>query len=581
MDAGPVRSQLAALVGCALTISFAVPADEVAGATAGIGRPAAAAASRLDLLGTGDFRTVAGVEHGSDGLTVRNLGRAIVKQDGGGGVPNPPWVLAGTHLTTSGGFSMTAGLAGIHGEAALLLAGRPPIVYDEFLNNRGSLRFSIAGTTVRVVLVAPASRQRPVEQRVWTIPAGTSHRLRIDMTGELGTGTVRFVVDGRVLGSIPAHGLFAARQVWLGMDAATPGGSFRIVSLGMSPAAGTTMRTVDTTPLQPGDQPGDGLQELAATRRPGFRIGAALTASSLYSDPAFARLALGGQIGQLTTENALKFQFVHPQPGVYEFREADALIQTAQDNRLSVHGHTLVFGEANPRWVRDLAGAPREQVRAVMLDHIRTVVGHYAGRVRSWDVVNEPLADYDDPPTPDGLRRNLWFTSIGKTYLADAFRAARESDPDAELYLNDYGLEARDERWESMRRLLAWLLADGVPIDGVGLQAHVYEADDEIDPVKLRGVLDDIAALGLKARISELDVYNSTRTRQAQQFGAVLRTCVEHPACESTTFWGLSERYGSTSYLDGGQLQIGDGLPWDRNLSPLPAVTQMRAALTS
>ncbi|MEI2778827.1 MAG: endo-1,4-beta-xylanase [Tetrasphaera sp.] len=537
----------------------------------------------LDLVATGDFTSVAGLETGVSGLTVRNLGRAILTEDGTGYLPDPPWVLAGTHLTISGGFTMTVELRDIGGEAAVLLAGRPPIVYDEFVNDRGSLRVSVAGSSARARLVSATSRQRAVEQRTWSVPAGSAHRLTIQFTGTLGTGTLRIGVDDRDPVSFPAHGLFASGQVWLGMEAATVNGSFRIPSWQVISAAGSKVAAVDTTPLRPGDQPGMGLQELATVSHPGFLIGAALSASSLYSDPAFARLALGGQIGLMTTENALKFQFIQPQRGLYEFREADALIQTARDNGLAVHGHTLVFGEAIPRWVRALPAADPTHMLGVMIDHIRTVVTHYAGRVRSWDVVNEPLAD---DPTSDGLRRNIWRRTIGARYIADAFTAAHEADPDAKLFVNEYGLEAHDERWATMRGLLERLIGQGVPIDGVGLQCHVYDGEDVIVADNLRRVLREIADLELTARISELDVFGDnpripTDHHQAEQFATVLRTCLEEPVCESLTFWGLSERYGSTSWLDNGQLEIGDGLPWDEQLRPLPAVNAMRTVLTS
>ncbi len=569
------------LIGSVLALGGAMELRSESSVAAGF--PIGAADNRVpvDLIATGNFATFAGVEPGPTGLTIGNLGRVIVNQDGTGGAADPPWCLAGTHLRISGGFTMAVGLADIRGEAAVLLAGRPPIVYDEFLNNRGSLRVSISGSTVRAVLVSATSGQRPAERRTWTITGATTHHLEVRFTGAPDTGSLGLSLDGRVLGSIPAHGVFAAREVWLGLDAASPAGSFRVSTWQATPAPGATVGMIDTSTLHPGDQPGAGLQELATVRRSGFRIGAALTASSLYSDPAFARLALGGQIGQMTTENALKFQFVHPQPTTYEFREADALVATARANGLAVHGHTLIFGEANPPWLRTLAATRPDLMRATMLDHITTVVAHYAGTVRSWDVVNEAIADPDEPPTPDGLRANIWRRTIGAGYIADAFRAARAADPDARLFINDYGLEANGDQWLTMRALLRSLLDAGVPIDGVGLQCHVYEHGDEIHTDDLTAVLDDIAAMGLTARISELDVYGDNRTHQANQFGTVLRTAIAHPACESLTFWGLSERYGSTSFLNAsGQLVIGDGLPWDAQLRPLSAVAKMQQVLT-
>ena len=138
---------------------------------------------------------------------------------------------------------------------------------------------------------------------------------------------------------------------------------------------------------------------------------------------------------------------MHPLPGVYDFHEGDALVALAQQHGLKVHGHTLVFGEANPRWVRDLPAAQLEQT---MTDHIAHVVGHYKGKVSSWDVVNEPFDDTEW----DQLRPHLWERAMGESYIQKAFAAAHAADPNALLFMNDYGLEVDGDRWNALLALV-------------------------------------------------------------------------------------------------------------------------------
>src|SRR6202007_3122240 len=113
-------------------------------------------------------------------------------------------------------------------------------------------------------------------------------------------------------------------------------------------------------------------------------VGAAMSLAQAVSDPAYSQLAFGGQFGSMTTENSLKWQFVEPRQGVYDFHEGDALVDLANRNHMAVQGHTLVFGEANPEWVRNLptaTNADKQKVQQIMVDHIANVVGHYKSRI--------------------------------------------------------------------------------------------------------------------------------------------------------------------------------------------------------
>src|SRR3990167_4511535 len=292
------------------------------------------------------------------------------------------------------------------------------------------------------------------------------------------------------------------------------------------------------------------------------------TFNVLFADESYRTLALG-QFNLLTTENELKPQFVHPQPDIYSFAEADSLINAGLVNGMGVHGHTLVFGEANPKWMRDSPLPKRQQT---MVDHIKTVVEHYKGKVASWDVVNEPLADNKsgDTTSPD-LRQHIWYQAMGERYIDIAFKTARAADTSAKLYINDFGLEADGDRWDSLLALVTRLKQRGVPIDGVGFQAHVYKKGDHIDPATLRRHVKTLANLGLASRISEMDVHGEDQQVQASQYSCVLQVCLAEPTCTAFSTWGITDKYGSTTEISSYPLEFGNDLLWGSDLQPKPA----------
>jgi endo-1,4-beta-xylanase len=231
-----------------------------------------------------------------------------------------------------------------------------------------------------------------------------------------------------------------------------------------------------------------------------FFIGAAVNQNQIYGRDAVEDALIKAQFSSITPENALKWQFVHPQPDTYDFRTADAYVDFGEKNHMHIVGHTLIWHHETPVWVfEDEKGKPlsREALLQRMHDHIRTVVGRYKGRISSWDVVNEALEE-------DGsLRQSPWLKIIGEDYIAKAFEFAHEADPGAQLNYNDYSLES-PVKLEGAIKLIKKLRAEGVPVDGVGSQEH-----DSLGWPSLQEVDTAIAALGklgVKVIISELEI---------------------------------------------------------------------------
>jgi endo-1,4-beta-xylanase len=527
-----------------------------------------AASEKPDML-AGQWAYMPGAVPEDDGLKVEPPRRAIVEQDGSGGQTNAPINLFGSSLDDATDFSLRAEIADLKGTAVVQLYGEAPVIADEFRVERRSVRLTLSTMALQAELWDGTSQQ-PVVSKSFPITVQTHAQLYIAHQQK----TLTLKVDDQVAGSLPVSGLFDDQKVWLGLDGSD---TWRLAGLEAKALSGAKLTVVDGSAIKLAGKDPDGLQRLLSKKRPDFRLGAAMALGPAMTDPAYASVAFGGNFGMLTTENALKWQFVHPEPDTYTFQEADALVALAEKYHLQVHGHTLVFAEANPRWVQDL---PAEAVEGVMLDHIQKVVGRYKGRMVSWDVVNEPLADYDDfVPGETELRQHKWFRAMGEAYIAKAFRAAHKADPKALLFLNEYGLEADGERWDGLIALVKRLQAQNVPIDGVGFQAHVYEAADRIDPATLRRHIRQLEELGLKVRISEMDVYSDDGVEvQAAQYADVLAACLAEPNCVSFTTWGVSDRYDYWRD-DDGSIQQGEDFLWNAAMQPTLAVSKIKEFL--
>jgi len=202
----------------------------------------------------------------------------------------------------------------------------------------------------------------------------------------------------------------------------------------------------------------------------------------------------------ITPENYLKPGAIHPTENIWSFARTDALVKWCNDNNVAVHGHTLAWHAQTNPWFFD--GGDKETVTKRLQDHIAALVGHYKGKIYSWDVVNEAINDTPNAQS-ENLRPSQWSQIIGPSFLTIAFKAAHAADPDAKLYCNDYGIE-NGAKHESSMLLLKRLIEEGAPIYGVGIQGHW--STSSLPYAALDKALADYASLGLKVSISELDI---------------------------------------------------------------------------
>ena len=327
-----------------------------------------------------------------------------------------------------------------------------------------------------------------------------------------------------------------------------------------------------------------------------LRIGVSVNTPQFEGrDPVGARI-IESQFNQISPENALKWQAVHPATDTYTFDEADKYVAFGEKHKMFILGHCLVWHNQTPRSVFvDEEGKPltRDALLQRMRDHIHKLVGRYKGRIGGWDVVNEALND-------DGtMRQSQWYKIIGEDFVAKAFEYAHEADPNAELYYNDYSLEGEAKRKGAVE-LMRKLQAAGVPITGIGLQGHMHL--DTPDAKTEAKTIEAFAALGLKVNISELDVdvlprttrtdsadvsaiaagtansnpYTSGLPEQIQQalarrYSELFRVFIDHHASMGrVTLWGVTDR---ESWLNNFPTRGRTNYPllFDRQGKPKPA----------
>lgn len=364
-----------------------------------------------------------------------------------------------------------------------------------------------------------------------------------------------------------------------------------------------------------------------------FMIGTAVNRSMVTGGAGFRRSAeqsakdialLKAQFNQISPENDLKWQLIHPREGAdgYEFGAADAFVNFGLSNKMQIVGHTLVWHSQTPNWVfagtnpppvtantapaaaantnapgRGRFGgggfgggfgryngprASRDELLQRMRDHIHSVVGRYKGKIGVWDVVNEAIADGNGTNV---LRNSLWLEIVGPDFIAKAFQYAHEADPNAILRYNDYGLENPAKR-KKLITLIKALQEQKVPVHAIGSQAHVNVSMtfDTMDQA-----LTEIATLGLPIHITELDVNsaqggqrgfgadiaNNAATTQgglvsdadrklADAYAGIFRAFVKHrDSVKMVTFWGVND---ANSWRASGKPLLFDG-----NSQPKPA----------
>jgi endo-1,4-beta-xylanase len=322
-----------------------------------------------------------------------------------------------------------------------------------------------------------------------------------------------------------------------------------------------------------------------AAQRSGRLVGAAVRPAQL-SEVAYAS-TLAREFNMVEPEDALKWEVVHPEPQVFDFTEADQIVDFAARHNMKVRGHTLVWHRQNPAWL-NARNYSSSELAQILEQHIKTLVGHYRGKVFAWDVVNEAF----DELHAGELRSTIWRdqpgigeNANGTAYIERCFRWAHDADPNALLFYNEAEAETLNPKSDAIYAMVRDFRRRGAPIDGVGLQMHI--ANLHADVASISANIKRFTDLGVQVHITEMDiaipVNSSGNPRpenlllQADLYRQIAAACLAYSKCTAIQTWGFTDKYswiGSHS-----KHTQGAALPFDRNYQPKPAYSALRDAL--
>ena len=312
-----------------------------------------------------------------------------------------------------------------------------------------------------------------------------------------------------------------------------------------------------------------------AADRSGLLVSTAVRAAQL-AEPVYAS-TLAREFNMLEPEDAMKWWVLRPDVGSYDFRQGDELVQFALEHKMKVRGHCLVWGRSNPEWLTQGHFTPR-QLSRLLHQHITRVMGHYAGQVFTWDVVNEALDENGN------LRDSLWYNQPGigfserrTKYVEQVFRWAHKADPDALLFYNEAEGEGMNRKSDAIYAMIKSFKRRSIPIDGVGLQMHISLLDANIPAIAAN--IARLTALGVQVHITELDVSLPLETsgqarvddlaRQADVYRGIVRACLDAAGCSAIQTWGFTDKYSWIGSHSRGAR--GQALPFDRAYQPKAA----------
>ncbi|HEY6913108.1 MAG TPA: endo-1,4-beta-xylanase, partial [Paludibacter sp.] len=199
-----------------------------------------------------------------------------------------------------------------------------------------------------------------------------------------------------------------------------------------------------------------------------FLIGAALNRGQYAGLDTQATKVITTHFNAIVAENCMKSENLQPEEGKFVFDEADQFVEFGLKNHMWITGHTLIWHSQAPRWFfvdKDGKEVSREVLIERMKNHIYTVVKHFKGKVKGWDVVNEAILDNGD------YRDSKFYKIIGKDFIKLAFQFAHEADPNAELYYNDYSMFIPEKR-NGVVKMVKEIKNQGGRVDAIGMQGH-------------------------------------------------------------------------------------------------------------
>jgi len=266
--------------------------------------------------------------------------------------------------------------------------------------------------------------------------------------------------------------------------------------------------------------------EIRQTRKAfpfGAAVGRAITRNAQYQE------FFKSHFNWAVFENESKWYSNQRVPDQDYYAVADAMAQWCRDNGIAMRGH-CIFWEPE-KWQSDwVAELDAGQLRAAVEHRMDSAVKHFRGTFLHWDVDNEML------------HGSFFKDRLGEDIRVWMYKRARELDPDAKLFTNEFNVLSVDKDFKEVQTdeyvaQVRKLLEQGAPIDGVGIQGHIWSEDILSHPEVIKQRLDKVAALGLPIWITEFDVADADEKSNADKLELVYRTAYSHPAVEGIMMW--------------------------------------------
>lgn len=340
---------------------------------------------------------------------------------------------------------------------------------------------------------------------------------------------------------------------------------------------------LDSRPPQTPELPDPSLKELGAKHD--LQVGN-FAITSLIREKPYAEI-LSSEFNLALADNTPNWYFtdggLRPTANTYNFKQMDEVMSFAEKHRMAVQAHHYLWGEEKwlPDWIKN-GNYSKDQLLAIIHDHIQTVGAKYSGRIQEWTVVNEAFSRGQHV---FGLR-DWWADHLGndqRAYIDQAFIWARQADPKSKLILNDFGNEGKNDISDAMYAYIKDAKARGVPIDGIGMQMHI---DGTHPPTKDEVIsnMKRFGELGIGVYVTEFDVnMNDVKAEgddkdqmEGNIYYEMMRACIESKVCKSFAILGITDK--ETWYNHMG-LPDARPLPFDKEYKPKPAFYSLRSAL--
>tara|TARA_B100000427_G_scaffold227403_1_gene190834 strand:+ start:708 stop:1832 length:1125 start_codon:yes stop_codon:yes gene_type:complete len=305
----------------------------------------------------------------------------------------------------------------------------------------------------------------------------------------------------------------------------------------------------------------DNLEGLNKVYNKDFIIGSAVSYKDI-NNPKLSKL-IKKHYSSITAENEMKPEALLNNDGSFSWKKADAIMEFAKENDLMVRGHTLIWHKQTPDWFfKDINGnlLEKEKLYERLYEYIKAVMTRYKD-VSVWDVVNEAISNDHNSDEIYRDKGSMWYQICGEEFIEVAFRYAHSIDSTKKLFYNDFNL-TKPKKLRKTIKMLKSLISKDVPIDGIGIQAHLFVYDS---PKLLDNTLKNFSKLNLDIQITELDLSffkggdkrmhkdfvfdKEQELNQAKAYESVFKTLKKYSDnISAVTFWGVSDLHSWLNY---------------------------------